>query len=151
MKKLTMFAWAVLVLAATACTVDSTPQLIVASASSALRKNNLGQFKEALSGSALEQYGTQEGMTILQNKLAGQKLRTTAPQSIAVDPSQSGQLSVYTVSVLNRSTDAKLLDLTVNCNYDNTVPPPTCGNPLPDSCGIAQNPHCSIDAIQISN
>ena len=146
-----MFAWVVLALAATACTVDSTPELIVGSAASALKKNNLGQFKETLSGSALEQYGSLEGMTILQSKIGGQKLRTTAPQSIAVDPTQGGQMNAYTLSVLNRETEAKLLDLIVDCNFDDTLPPPACGNPSPTACGVIQNPHCTIISIQIAN
>jgi hypothetical protein len=151
MKKLTTFGWVILALAATACTADSTPEHAVGTAFSALQKNNLIQFRETLSGTALEQYATQEGMTILQNKLGVQKLQVTTSQGATIEPTPAGAIDVYSVTVLNRDTHEKLLDLTVKCKVDQSIPPTECSGKVQVACGLSSDDHCTIDAIQIAN
>jgi hypothetical protein len=148
MKKSSLITGLVLAFLASACTVDSTPEAAIATASTALQKNDLKTFQEILSGSALEQFGTEEGMTILQDVIGGAKIRMTSPQDVAVKSTTSGPVVVYAISILNQETNQKLLDLKVDCDETAYIPRPTCLSSTPGACG-PEYERCSIDAIRI--
>src|SRR5258708_2339711 len=72
MKTLKMLMVPILFLGIAGC--KTTAQDTIAEAGKALQKNDLNHFKKLLSGDALKQYGTPDGMKVLKGKLGNLNL-----------------------------------------------------------------------------
>jgi hypothetical protein len=63
----------------TACVDHSSPKGVVGSAYSAITKSEIKEFKETLILNALEEYGSRNGMLLLQTRFSGMELKIDEP------------------------------------------------------------------------
>ncbi len=109
------------------CNDYVTPAGVVATAYESLEKGDLKAFNKALTGKALETYGTAQGAAALKGRLAGLTVSMSKPEMVSTvavpntNPAQ--QIRTYTVNVLGKSAGeaqpARVVTVTVTCtDYD---------------------------------
>lgn len=122
---------AVALLGLTACNDFGSPKGVVKTSASALKENDSELFFKTLTGDALQQYGSEEGMVILQKEL-GEFLKVRIG-SVTLTSHQQGEngkdvLRTYQVEVLGRkfenSDPVNLLNAQVTCKVTYTWDPP---------------------------
>jgi hypothetical protein len=146
-----ILSFLVLALVTSACSDNTNPTAIVQSAAVKLEKNDLKGFRKLLSDSALEQYGSPEGMTILKKKLGGSTPKLSEPKLLnsLTDPTETTR-STYEISVLSADSAQKiLLELNVYCESQAMSCMPVGGIVVP-GCGEldATGQECKITSIR---
>ncbi|MBI3544632.1 MAG: hypothetical protein HY075_15280 [Deltaproteobacteria bacterium] len=135
---LTVVALAAATMGLVGCDDYVTPSGVVRTAAEKIQKRELKGFKKALTGKALAEYGSSEGMASLEARVAKEpNVRVADAELLSVAPVKNGTfqtaIKTYAVNVL-AGQNSRLLTATVLCDIysvDNHV----------SHCGIAHGPY----------
>jgi hypothetical protein len=124
---------------------DNDPKSTVELACVKLFQDDWMGFVHELSGEALLEYGSPEGMKVLRSKAQGKALEISTPVPSGIDNQEGLRISMFQVNVTERA-GAPVFELSVKCLEDTNL---TCGSSIWQkmTCVNLNGPVCSIDSI----